>query len=504
LPIWNEADLEARLCRALDLARTTLVYFAEAGYTDEESADYSFGPDKPLAETAMLIYAASAFRDRARVARRVDELARMLAPHARAERVLAEITLHPTFAFKFAAPHILLTKLGHPDRSFDAFLNSCLSSHASNGYERTPISLIERKWLSSLWTGDCADAARRADLIDSVLNRSFDILGGRREDAYALTHSMMYCTDFGFRAPRFPRRRATILREAASLLARYLDAEDYDLTGEILLSWPLTGAPWSPSAAFVFRVLARVEDEVGVLPCGHSNPVRLSQLQGEARTRYALGTAYHTAYVMGFLCAASLRSGRTPPARIVGPQCEASCLARLFRFVDDDQGHWRSEFTTLPQAEQRALAPLILDVALVQKCRKHDYHAMSELISLACEYHIANSPMCGQAAELLERIMACLHAISLRRRVTTPQNARLTPAVATQVLDSTSDRGAEAQQQAHRDLHGRFPLPDHGRSVYQHAARDGSSNRFRKVGNRDDDQRRVLAGDAASAVQERR
>ncbi len=129
-----------------------------------------------------------------------------------------------------------------------------------------------------------------------------------------------------------------------------------------------------------------------MLPCGHSNPVRLSQLQGEARTRYALGTGYHTAYVMGFLCAASLRAGRTPPANIVGPQCEASCLDRLFRYVDDDQGHWRSEFTSLAQAEQRALAPLILDVAIVQKCRKHDYQAMSELVSLACEYRHRQLP----------------------------------------------------------------------------------------------------------------
>ena len=442
MPRWNEADLEARVCRALDLARTTLDYFAKAGYTDEESAAYSFGPDKPVAETAMLIYAASAFRDRAQVARRIDAFARVLVPHARAERVLVDIALHPALAFKFAAPHILLTRLGYPDESFDAFLRSCLSSHASNGHERTPCASIEKRWLSSLWTGNHTDAPRRADLVDSVLNRSLDILGGLREDAYAFTHLMMYCTDFGFRAPRLPRRRATILREAASLLARYLDAEDYDLTGEILLSWPLTGAAWSPSAAFVFRVLARVEDQVGVLPCGHSNPVRLSQLQGEARTRYALGTAYHTAYVMGFLCAASLRAGRTPPANIVGPQCEASCLDRLFRYVDDNQGHWHSEFTNLAQAEQRALAPLILDVAIVQKCRKHDYQAMSELVSLACEYRIASSPMCGQAAELLERIAGCSHAIGLQRSAATPEDARAAPAVATDphAQDSISER----------------------------------------------------------------
>jgi hypothetical protein len=80
LSTWNEADLEARLCRALDVARKTLNYFAIDGYSDKESPVYSFGPEKPVTETAMLIYAASASGNRPNVASRVDELARLLAP----------------------------------------------------------------------------------------------------------------------------------------------------------------------------------------------------------------------------------------------------------------------------------------------------------------------------------------------------------------------------------------------------------------------------------------
>ena len=70
----------------------------------------SFGPEKVVAETAMLIYAASASLSRPNIASRVDHLARLLAPHARSERVLVDIALHPALAFKFAVPHILLTK----------------------------------------------------------------------------------------------------------------------------------------------------------------------------------------------------------------------------------------------------------------------------------------------------------------------------------------------------------------------------------------------------------
>jgi Domain of unknown function (DUF6895) len=416
---WNEADLEARLCRALEVARKTLNYFAINGYTDKESPIHTFGPDKPVAETVMLIYAASACGHRPNVASRVDELARLLAPHVRSERVLVDIALHPALALKFAVPHVLLTRLGYRDAGFDDFLRSCISSHARNGHDRPPSASLERRWISSLWTGSDADAGWRADLLDSVLNWPIDILGGLRTDAYAFTHLIFYCTDFGFQTRRLPRRRSIILEEAASLLARYVDAEDYDLAGEILLAWPLTGAPWSPSAAFGFRVLASVEDQVGVLPSGSIDLSRLTELKGEERARYALGNAYHTAYIMGFLCAASLRPGRVPPTKIVGPRCEKSCLSRLLCYVDDDQGHWQSEFSSLAEGEQRVLTPLILDIAIMQKCRRHDYEAVSEILSLACDYRIANSPMCRQAAELLERIANCSTAIRLSRGAVT-------------------------------------------------------------------------------------
>lgn len=408
---WSESDLEARLCRALDIAKTTVDYFARDGYTDEVSPAYSFGPEKAVAEAAMLAYAASACGQRTNVAGRVDELARLLIPHARSERVLVDIAMHPALVFKFALPHVLLSRLGYCDAGFDDFLRSCVSAQARNGRDRSPSASVERSWIWFLWTGQ---AASRSELLESVLNWPIDILGGLRDDCYAFTHLIFYCTDFGSRSRRLPRARSIILGEARSLLARYLDAEDYDLAGEILMAWPLLAAAWSPGAAFGFRVLTSVEDEAGVLPCGNINLGRLTQLDSDERTRYALGTAYHTAFVMGFLCAASLRPGRVPPARIVGSQFDETCLGRLLRYVDDDQGHWQTEFLRLAGGEQRALTPFILDIAIIQRHRKHDYEAVKELLSMAGEYGIADSPLCDQAAELLERIAHCSSAIYLQ------------------------------------------------------------------------------------------
>lgn len=409
---WAKADLVVRLCRALDVAKRALELFAVEGYADAESPQNSFRPEKTIAETAMLLYAAFGVTGIPDVATRVEELALLVLPHARSQRTLLNIALHPAIGLDFAVPHVLLTKLGYVDASFDEVLRSCVNSQVRQGHERPPFASVEQRWIVSLFTDSGPGRDWRPDLKNSVLNHPMDILGGDRADAYAFTHLMMYCTDFGFRPSVLPRSRSVILVEARSLLAKCLDDEDYDLGAEVLMAWPLSGARWCAASDFVFRVLASVEDQVGVLPAGTTKTDRLSKLEGNERTQYVFGTAYHTAYVMGMLCAASLRPGRAPSVRISGPGVEKTVVDDLLLFLDTDQGHWQPEFGKLTEAEQRALAPLLLDLAIVQKCRKHDYQAVAELLVAGNEYGLTASPLCGQAAELLERLALCSHIIT--------------------------------------------------------------------------------------------
>jgi hypothetical protein len=412
---WTESDLEARLCRALDLAHKTVTCFGVDGHTDAASPIYSFGPEKPLAETAMLMYASASAHDRPAVRTRIDALAELLLPLARSERVMLNMALNPALVFKFAAPHVLLTTLGYVDARFNAFLESCLASEASDGQERPPSARLERRWLSSL-RSTRQPANDWSDVTDSLLDAPLDILGGRRDDTYAWTHLLMYCSDFGNqprRAPRPPSRSG----QAGAVLARYLDMEDYDLAGEVLLAWPLTASAWSPASAFGFKVLAGIEDQVHVLPCGNMNTARVAALDGDERFRYVLATAYHTAYVMGFLCAASLRPGRTPPATVPSARHDPRALVALMPFIDEAQGHWQAEFARLTNEERLALTPFVLDMAIVQTSRRRDYAAMLELLSRAEALGLSDSPLCRQATELLHRIAGCGTAMAERTPV---------------------------------------------------------------------------------------
>jgi hypothetical protein len=218
---------------------------------------------------------------------------------------------------------------------------------------------------------------------------------------------MMYATGFNLlRRRRLPRPVSEILAEAEAALARCLDEEDYDLGGEILWSWPLTGRSWSAAAVFGFRVLASVQDEAGFLPCAKTKLRRLKQLSGDEREEYLLATRYHPAYVMGFLCASALRRGLAPPVRIPRGAHGTGTHAPILRLLDADprRRRWRKEFDRLAVPERDAIASLLFAMALGRRVVERNFTSLSELLETGYHLGLANCPAASQAAELLERV----------------------------------------------------------------------------------------------------
>jgi hypothetical protein len=232
-----------------------------------------------------------------------------------------------------------------------------------------------------------------------------DLTNGTRDDIYAFTHALIYVSDFRLQPAPLPRPRPVILAEAEAVLARCLDEQDYDLSGEILLSWPLTGKTWSAAAAFAFRVLAHVEDEAAFLPTPSTRISELKALEGIQRTQYLLATAYHTAYVMGLVCAASLRPGYAPPATIQSDDVVPGAAKRFIHLLDADglSPHWRNEFEQLAEAEADALAKFLINVALRRRVARRDLGGLREILILAYALNLANIPAASQAAEMLDR-----------------------------------------------------------------------------------------------------
>jgi hypothetical protein len=280
-----------------------------------------------------------------------------------------------------------------------------MGNHIS--HEEIVRSFLERMWIHSIWSGRPPGTEFAAMASQSALNHPLDLIWGTREDAYALTHTFMYFSDFGYSPRPLPRPSSEILSESSVVLARSLLVEDYDLAAEVLMAWPLTRATWSPAAAFGFRVLADLEDSVGFLPAGNGAPERFLRLTGSERTKYALASTYHTAYVMGMLCALALRPGNAPPRDIPGPRSPDEFVAEVLSMISDGETPWLRTFRRLQAHERQSLGPFLLDMALLTKARSQDFSAVGRLLNLAVTHGHADTVLCAQTAEMLHRISAC-------------------------------------------------------------------------------------------------
>jgi hypothetical protein len=397
-------NLVRRLALALRIARRTVKYLGAEGFREADVPEGNFAAEKPLAETAMLLYVAGGERSDPGIEEEFSGLVQELIPYARSKQMGLDVVRYPSVCLQIATPHILLQALGSRDSEFDELLCGAEAASASRGHEVVPYRELEILWLRSLWRNEKPGPELEETSRRTALGIPIDLLNGTREDAYAHTHALMYSTDFGNWQRPLPRRAEEFLSESAVVLARALIAEDYDLAAEALMAWPLTSSGWSPAAAFGFRVLASLEDKVGFLPAGRSASKRLLELTGEEKTRYALASSYHTAFVMGMLCALCLRPGMASPFEIAGAPLPVTRTEELRALLTKTGAHWEQVFESLSAAEQDALGPFLLDAALIQSNRRGDLTQMVRLLETAVENGIANTTLCAQSAELLARM----------------------------------------------------------------------------------------------------
>ncbi len=257
-------DLLRRVVLALKVAERTIRFLGVDGFDGAESPEGNFAAEKPLAEAAMLVYVAAREALDPELEEALERVVQELTPSARSQRIAWDVLRYPSTCLQLATPHILLNSLGREDSRFESLLRSAETAGASKGHELVPYRELEIVWLSSLWRNEVPGPELEEIGRRTALGNAIDLLNGTREDAYAHTHTLMYYTDFGRWRRPLPRPAEDFLGESAAVLARALVVEDYDLAAEALMAWPLTSSPWSPSAAFGFRVVASLEDKMGI------------------------------------------------------------------------------------------------------------------------------------------------------------------------------------------------------------------------------------------------
>ncbi|MBK8446636.1 MAG: hypothetical protein IPL41_08150 [Micropruina sp.] len=317
-------------------------------------------------------------------------LAARLAQVAVDPRTLAALALHASASFELAVPYLVLHEQ-HRSARVDALLRTAFAARAAQGRELHPHRRLERLWLLGMLTG--RREITSDDVAGTVLAHEIDLLHGTRDDHYAFTHALMYATDFGRDPGGVPEAwKPRLIAQARSALAGALDEDDYDLAGELLLTWPFLAVPAGPVESAALAVVRDVAKAVGTLPS-----LTLGLADGAAgldEGDAVVLSTYHTSFVFTALAALAPLVDWQPLAP--GSACTpGASLADRW-----PAGGRRPGWLTVPAAELPA-DPLPLEAGLRRAVREHRLAEVAELLS---QPGTPATPLTRQALDLVERL----------------------------------------------------------------------------------------------------
>jgi hypothetical protein len=163
-----------------------------------------------------------------------------------------------------------------------------------------------------------------------------------------------------------------------------------------------------------------VEDEVGVLPSLSLDREGYERHDPARRAAYVTAVAYHTAFVMGLLCAAILRQEQRPSLGRI--ETGAATADRLIEdlLADPKRPQWLMFIRRLDSGERAALTPLLLDVAIRRAARRLELGHVERALRRGVEQSVPATPLRLQAAELLQRLAAASAELAVQAPAPVP------------------------------------------------------------------------------------
>jgi hypothetical protein len=199
----------------------------------------------------------------------------------------------------YGAVYASLRSMGLSDATSDAVIHDLLSDGYITATEEVPYRRLEIRYLL-----DLAGIDHDLPHYDTLYNETLLARAERASvltyaDAYSVTHTLFYLSDFGLRAPTFttPSEYARIERLVEFLACRYVAQRHWDLAGEMLLC--LGSLPSSDPSVLVFTWLAlnRAWNRDGsVSGPWRSGAMNVAQHEGNSRDELFRDN-YHTTLV---------------------------------------------------------------------------------------------------------------------------------------------------------------------------------------------------------------
>ncbi|CAM5295183.1 hypothetical protein GCM10010222_49430 [Streptomyces tanashiensis] len=383
------ADLSARIHGVLSFATGHLRELDRyAAFWHDRSDELVRKQDKLVAETVMLLLVSK----RAGLADddSWQELVTHCARWCRSDRVRYSLARHPKAVTSLGTGHLLLSALGYPDEPLDKIVAGALDTGQVEPHERVPFRQLEQHWLAWQVPPDkferpvCGSLPPWDPRMSILAVDHLGIYAGR-EDCYALTHTLMYATDFGKR--QLTGIDPVAVRSAvASAICFALVIGDFDVLGELLLADAVIPGNASSAAHCGWALRTSVLSGRGTLPDPSFRQDEYDGTSGEERRAYRFLHQYHVEYVDALLCAVLLARGSTWPGGAVEPESAGRTLD-VQHVVDiawpprtaDTSSAVVEQLRALPVRPDR-LAETVWETAVVATVLRYDLRALLRLL----------------------------------------------------------------------------------------------------------------------------
>ena len=304
----TRAVLIDRLEHTLQFARDLMRDMdRDAPFWNEEIDPHLNCADKAIVEVGLFLLLASRIPDPSPHFRQLlNDVAILLSAHTDTVRNRGLLMRFPPSAAAFGISSVALKGFELLNPEFEDLVLRAFGSGLVEATERLPYRAMDVRWLRGLL--DLSQPPVFDDLLPlSILTSRAHPVQMSIADAYALTHAVMYLTDFGRRSLPVSLDVQRIAATIDASIAWNLAAQNLDLLGENLILASLIGTPWSYYARYGWRCLMMAWDDLGFLPSPSFDPSLFLSQPNEARRHYASRHVYHTMFVTGILCAVMLR-----------------------------------------------------------------------------------------------------------------------------------------------------------------------------------------------------
>jgi len=250
--------------------------------------------DKLIAETALLLYIVNRLPKTYGLNDLVLQIANKIEKYARNPKHLLMLSYNPQAVIGVGLAHVMLNKLGITNDFFDETIRLAFSSKFISSVDRPNFRQMEMEWLYGVYENTQANFS---DLLPcSLILKPMHPIYMRREDAYAITHALMYITNFG--ETDFNDIDKSILSGfVENCISWCLAYADWDLLIEVLIVDLLIDNEKSQFYLMADNILNKIFAQDKVIQSLNFSNDRYNELEQQDKEAYFMMQAYHTTYV---------------------------------------------------------------------------------------------------------------------------------------------------------------------------------------------------------------